>query len=130
MSTQGPIQWRALYGDGTYLDQFEGDRENSYFDIDRSKLIGFGLRKDGRFIHVVHLELGQRLIYRRRVFMRDDTPDPIVFYLVGWQQTVADVNVQSIAVIHESTGETHMIGRWTENHPVFGAVEFFASEEQ
>ena len=123
------ITWTAHYADGTTLPQHEGDKENRYLDIDRSRLVAFSLRKDGQDVLTVHLDPGMRLIYRRRVFLRLGADAPTVFYLVGWQKTVGGENVQAISVIAEDSGKVHVIGRWRDDHPVFSGVELIDGED-
>lgn len=121
-----PIQWRAYYGDGETLSQFDGDQENKYTDIDRSRLVAFALLREDEPLVMVHLEPGQQLIFRRRVFLRPD--DQIVLWLVGWHQRWGGENRQFIAVVNEE-GKVDLIGRWRENHPVFEQVTYLPCEE-
>jgi hypothetical protein len=109
------MQWEARYNDGSALPQYNDDgSENRYADIDRGRLVNFAiLRSDGHPVLTLHLDPGQRLIFRRRVEMRPGAP-PFVIYLVGWQMTVQGQNVQSIAYLAES-GELHLAGAWREN---------------
>lgn len=123
-----PIQWVAHYSDGARLTQYDGAVERQYGDIDRARLVAFSLERDGAPVLTVHLTPGQRLIYRRRVFLRPGADGPVVFHLVGWQRTVLGVNVQSIQVYSEATGEIHSIGAWREDHPVFRSVELVPEE--
>ena len=126
-----PISWRAVYHDGSLLNQHRGDdTENSYLDIDRARLAAFSLMRDETPIVTIHLEPGQRLIYRRRCFLRCGEPEPIVFYLVGWQRTINGENVQSISVVAEDSGEVNVIGKWRDDHPVFASIEPVDGEEQ
>jgi ribosomal protein L32 len=44
------IRWRAIYSDGSYLEQFNKDgKENKYQDIDRSRLVSFELFETNNF---------------------------------------------------------------------------------
>jgi hypothetical protein len=125
-----PIQWLAHYSDGTNLQQFERERENKYTDIDRAKLTAFALTHYGVPILMIHFDRpGQRLIYRRRVFVRPGE-EPEVYVLAGWQMTIGGENVQSICVVNEAgVGGIDVISRWNDNHPLFGSVQFIAEEE-
>ncbi len=126
------IYWKAIYNDGTELSQYEEDgTENKYPDIDRSKLASFEIRKAGlvgpnyekdKLLFKMFLEPGRRLIYRRRVLKKmkvGGTPTGIkikkrwneIVYLVGWQATIGDRNVQDIAYIFEDE-HVELAGRW------------------
>jgi len=62
--------WKAIYGDGTALSQYNADGStNGYRDIDRDRLVCFALCQvnSDKPIVVLHFSLGQRLIYRRRI---------------------------------------------------------------
>lgn len=122
-----PIQWLAHYQDGSELPQYNGEVENKYTDIDRGKLAAFSLHRDGQIILTIHFDRpDQRLIYRRRVFVLPTGPR--AFYLVGWQLTLAGENIQSISVLDEDTGKVDVIGKWSENHYLFDAVQLMPQE--
>ena len=77
------ITWRAVYRDGSTLNQYNEDRtENKYADIDRWNLVRFDLLKDDKPVLAVYLRQGQRLIYRRRTFITLNNEKTVVF-LVG-----------------------------------------------
>jgi hypothetical protein len=63
------FHWRVIYSDG-FLDQFSDGLENKYKDIQRDKLIGFELWRDDNLLHSLSLKENQKLIYRRRVFVK------------------------------------------------------------
>lgn len=116
------MKWLVRYNDKTELHQIGQDGvENSYSDIDRAKLESFALySNDGRHVFELHLDPGQRLIYRKRIEQRTGE-SPFVVYMVGWQKTVNGTNVQSIAYITESE-QVHMAGAWKEDHPWFYSI--------
>lgn len=123
------MQWVARYTDGSELPQYNGDgSENKYADIDRTRLQTFGLFDDrARLVIAVHFdEPGKRLIYRRRIEQRSGF-DPVTVCLVGWQQTVAGHNVQSIQYVFPD-GTIHSAGAWNEQHPWFYAPELLPQE--
>lgn len=118
------MQWVAYYNDGTHLRQYDDDgAENKYADIDRSKLDSFALydRPATRKLLHLHLEPDQRLIYRRRVEKTVGADTDVVCYMIGWQQTIAGENVQSIAYVFDDTVE--LAGRWRDDHPWFYSVQ-------
>jgi hypothetical protein len=117
------LRWEAHYSDGTVLVQNRADgSENRYADIDRGRLDSFALvRPDGTTVLQLHLDASQRLIFRRRVEQQAGGAERIV-YLVGWQQTVNGTNIQSIAYV-TGDGETHLAGRWREDHPWFYSAQ-------
>jgi hypothetical protein len=133
-----PIQWVAAYSDGTSLKQYNADgTENRYPSIDRSKLESFAIQKDGHVLLRYHFDHpDQRLIYRRRVFMLAGQPQPVVFYLVGWQRKVSlgqeSINLQSISVLgflNDGSHTVEVIGRWG-SHPLFEAVDHLDCEKE
>jgi hypothetical protein len=124
------MQWIAVYTDGTQLQQHDGKVENRYADIDRRRLAAFSLVEGSRVVCVVHFDHpAQRLIYRRRVFVKPGGGED-VYYLAGWQRLVGGQNVQSIAVVHGDGERVDVIGKWRENHWLFDAVELREEEEE
>jgi len=96
--------WRAVYTDGTILNQFdESGKERAFKEIDQSRLLKFSwVPVDGQGREVsVTLRPGQRLIAFRRVKWRPFATDskPEIYYAVGWQATVNGRNVKSISWI-------------------------------
>jgi hypothetical protein len=63
-----PSSWRAVYDDGTTLDEGPG----RYAEMDRSRLVRFALYREGMIapIWTVHVDPGRRLVYRARVWPR------------------------------------------------------------
>lgn len=120
------MNWTAHYNDGTTLNQYNGDNENRYQDIDRSKLTCFVLSNDEKLLFAVHLQPDQRLIYRKRVEKKAGLPDTVI-YLAGWQQTVNGQNIQSIAYVTEG-GQIHLAGEFKEDHPWFYSPELLPFE--
>lgn len=110
-------KWKAIYLDGSSLNQYNEDGSfNKYTDIDRSLMEFFEFYGEKGLILRVHLGDNKRLIYRRRV-----TQDALrgiigVVYLVGWQKTIGSENVQSICYIFED-GHIEMAGKWDGDSP-------------
>jgi hypothetical protein len=131
------MQWVARYNDETSLPQYNGDgSENKYSDIDRRKLVSFTLTEqvEDKNIHVLslHLEPTQRLVYRRRVEMVPGE-EPVVIYLVGWQQTIQDGspdgrNIQSIGCVFPDL-HIEWFGEFRDNHRWFYPVQPFDCEQ-
>lgn len=122
-----PIQWLAHYRDDSDLPERDGEIENKYTDIDRSKLAAFSLHCDGEILITIHFDRpDQRLIYRRRVFLLPTGEK--IFYLVGWLLTIGGENIQSICVLDADTGKVDVIGKWSENHFLFDAVQLIPEE--
>lgn len=118
------ITWLAHYTDGTTFPQYREDgRENRFAEIDRGRLFAFTLMRDGLPIFTVHLDQGAQLVFRRRCFLKPPIPEPVVFYLIGWQKVIAGRPVQAVAAIAEETGEVNMIGDWRPDHIVYGPIE-------
>lgn len=120
------LQWLAIYNDGTFLEQYTEDgTENKYADIDRTKLSEFRLhRESGELVFSVQLEQDQRLIYRRRntITIEDGEEIRALFYLVGWQMTVGDRNIQSLNLITEDGSMVVQVGKFREDHPLFAPI--------
>ena len=121
-----PYSWVAWYNDGTFLEQ--GSYQDSKFDyaaIDRNKLAAFEIREieNKKTIFKLHLEPGQRLIYRRRVWQDFNTGQIIGYvYMVGWQQTIEGRNIQAIAHILPD-GHVELAGKWSGGEPEYRADE-------
>lgn len=107
------IQWVAQYENELFPQYNEDGTENKYADIDRERLTAFSLVRDGGILIRLHLDKGQRLIYRRRVEMRPGDK-MTVCYLIGWQKTVGGENIQSIACIFEHLGTVEVISEWRD----------------
>jgi hypothetical protein len=114
---------RAVYTDGSYLNL----KEAKYEDIDRSRLASFCLLKENEVVFHLLLKEGQRLIWRKRVFMTPGTPDQ-VWHLVGWQKTIQGENIQCIAYISENDGSVIMAGEWEGEHVLLGSVQLLDFE--
>ena len=115
-----PYQWKASYKDGNTIAQFdENGEERSYLNhLDWDKLESFSLLDGEKPILTLHLEEGQRLIYRRRVEMSPGSGTTGVCHLLGWQKTVNGENVQSIAYVFED-GRIELAGKFRKDHPWF-----------
>lgn len=102
------LVWRAVYKDGKYLPQHNDDGStNRYSDIDRYRLERFDLlNEDNKPVYSVYIREGQRLIFRKRHFIKVGSGEKSHVYLVGWQQTLYDSkgllkNVTAINYVHE-----------------------------
>lgn len=124
------MQWIATYTDGSTLSQYNEDgSENAYKDIDRERLHSFALlTAEGRTVLVLMLDPGQRLIYRKRHRIVMGVSHHVI-WLVGWQQTIAGQNVQSIAYVGE-TGSIILGGKFKDNDPWMRQVELFPFESE
>ena len=124
------ITWQAKYKDGTVLGQFDEirkPREISSEVIDRKQIESFFLLFRERIILTLHLDEGQRLIYRRRVALKP-CGEQEVCHLVGWQATIRGENVQTIAYVFES-GRIDLAGKFNEKSPWFYPLKFTDSEK-
>lgn len=122
------MQWKAVYTDGTYLDQIEpSGKKNVYADIQRDKLHSFELwDKNKRVISLRFFE-NQRLIWRRRVLMSAGKATETI-HIIGKQQTVNGKNYQGILAVFESDGRVEVAERFDEKHPFFKPVEIHEHE--
>lgn len=66
--TTSPSSWRAFYEDGTTVDEGPG----RYAELDRARLVKFAVYLPGMIspMWTTHVGLGQRLVYRARVWPR------------------------------------------------------------
>lgn len=119
--------WVAKYKDGSiigqYNDQFIELSTDNLPDRDEIDVFTIFDIKTGKKILSIHFDEGQRLIYRRRVVLKTGFSTPKVYYLVGWQQTVNGQNIQSIAYIHEESGQIEIAGKFRDDHPIFKPVQ-------
>ena len=130
------MKWIARYNDDTELRQFDETGENKYTDVDRSKLKSFALYmddyKEKQKAIEIHLSEGQRLIYRKRVEIRTGDKKTVC-YMVGWQQTVNQKNIQSIAYVFRDTAfkrcRIEMAGAFQEDHEWFYSPELLEIEK-
>ena len=93
------MQWLAIYNDKTSLMQYKEDgTENSYFDIDRSRLTHFVMLEGEKAVLAVEFERpSQKLIYRKRTTCDLYGNAKSIVYLVGWHE---NINGTSIKVIN------------------------------
>jgi len=97
------LTWKANYSEKESLSQFNADgSENSYKDIDRSKLFSFEMLDGDKRVYVLFLHEGQRLIFRRRNWINLNGKIVKQVYLVGYQFTdSAGKNYQVINYVHD-----------------------------
>lgn len=71
--------WVATYKDGREIRQFDGGREISVDNIDRSNLLAFKIvDADGKIRFCIDLYSGDRFFYRRRTIMRAGGKNEVV----------------------------------------------------
>jgi len=116
------IRWLAIYKNGDRIAQVGPDGKDISYDAlpNRDQISDFALydHSTKKAILTLHLEPGQRLIYRRRVAKSAGGKDEVCC-LAGWRRTVAGECIQSIAYVFESTGRIEMAGAFNEKHPWF-----------
>lgn len=113
--------WEVEYKDGTLFSQIgHNGGKNAYEDIDRDRLAVFRLldRDIGNTILMMKFEPGQKLIWRRRTDLINDT----VVHLVGKKQTIDGKRYDGIVAVFPN-GNIEATGRWDENHPWFYPVQ-------
>jgi hypothetical protein len=116
--------WKAIYSDGTILPQYNEDgSKNGYENIDRTILKAFAIFDDDKLLFKLHLEPGQRLIYRRRNFINPMNPSETnFFYMIGWQQKIGGANTQAINYVYPD-GHIEQAGIWAGGEPTQTAYE-------
>jgi hypothetical protein len=126
--------WRALYDDGTELNQFEraGEankgEERKYSDIVRGKLKSFVILRHNIPYVVYHLDNNKRLICRRRVSKSFGGKPEDVVWLVGYQTIINGKNVQNLSFIFQD-GHIEIMDKFDENHKLFYPVVFREEEK-
>ena len=126
MNTIKPV---AYYGDKRIELGEQADGSSfGYADIDRKELSAFALEKDEKEIVKLHLDEGQRLIWRKRGYIFPGGGNCEI-HLLGWQKTINGENVQSIAYVFED-GHIEMAGQFREDHPIFDKVELIDEEKE
>ena len=122
------VEWKAIYNDGTEYNQYENGKANSYAEIDRSRLSQFVLHENNKPLIVIHLDKRKKLIYRRRVAKHVFGGKEEVVYIVGWQEHINCMNIQSISFLFED-GHIEVLDRFKENHDWFYPVNFIPEEK-
>jgi len=116
--------WKCLLKNGSILEQYDDKREPKEISsdtIDHLNVETFVLFNGENLVYILHMDPGQRLIYRRRTELAAGERIPLVCHLVGWQMTVSGENVQSIAYCFED-GVIESVGKFRDNHPWFYSV--------
>lgn len=105
------MKWLAIYEDKSSLMQYKEDgTENSYFDIDRSRLTHFVMLEGDKAVLVVEFERrSQKLIYRKRTFVDGNGKLKGVVYLVGWHENINGTSIKCINYIYPD-GKTVLAG--------------------
>lgn len=125
------LMWIAVYEDESNLQQWKPDgTENKYSDIERDRLTEFHLidRETQKTVYAMAIDSGQRLIYRKRVATSGLNEALWTIFMVGWQQTVAGQNVQSIAWIFPD-GSVISTGKFRPDHRLFYGIELLDFED-
>jgi hypothetical protein len=97
--------WRAIYDDGTYLDEYDDEAPDGhgFRHIDLPRCVAFALlpNVEGLYQHVVHISpsTGQRLIFFRRhtIAINPQTEQEQTrscIHVIGWQVTAFDPDGQ------------------------------------
>jgi hypothetical protein len=103
-------RWKAVYKDGTILEQHpEGGKANTFRDIDQDNVVAFSLFHRERE-YTVLLEDGRKLVYTKRTVLTPFKGVVRVIYILGWQKNVNGENVQSLFFIEDD--KVLMAGKW------------------
>lgn len=111
--------WQAIYDDGTIINQKEF--KVSYEELDRSKLAGFHMLRDGVPILTVPFSEGQggRLIWRRRVQMTSNGEQRRI-YIVGKRGAFVAALLENGSILVDD--------KFSDQHPLFLEVEAVKGE--
>ncbi|SNQ59538.1 hypothetical protein [Candidatus Methanoperedens nitratireducens] len=132
--TELPLTWRAIYDDGTVIDQFNETREPievSSEIIDRKKVKTFLIMQGQVPVFRLELNEGQRLFYRRRTSISagiEQTKDQIC-HIAGWQQNIQGEMKWRIAFIFED-GKIEIKDKFIEGHPWFYPIVLTDKEKE
>ena len=115
----------ALYQNGDMLTLSD---ELSFDNIPREDLVGMMVKIGNGELLTIHLEPGQKLIYRaRRVkspgVSADQQKAPTI-YLIGVREKIGEKTVQFITYIVDWVDKgfrIHQAGKWNDNHQWFYA---------
>jgi len=133
MGITDTAKWRAVYKDGTILDETEKSggriKEHAFKEIKFSELEYFQLINDQNIaICQVHLGGEKRLIFTRRnikttgrrMIMQGNVKVPVpinshkIVIILGWQKTINGVNSKSIFYLLPD-GRLEMDDEWRED---------------
>ena len=117
------FKWKAIYNDNIELDQFVGEKENLFGDIEQDKLIAFRIDNNDKHV-IVDLKIGifmingtifeipnlsfkedeYRLIYFRRVQQNicvQGEKSSSIESFIGFQITIDDKNHKVMVSVNE-----------------------------
>ena len=133
MGITDTAKWRAVYKDGTMLDEVEKSggriKDHAFKEINFSELEYFQLINDQNIaICQVHLGGDKRLIFTRRnikttgrrMIMQGNVKVPVpvnshkIVIILGWQKTINGVNSKSIFYLLPD-GRLEMDDEWRED---------------
>ena len=124
-------KWQAIYSNNTCLNQFKGEKEVLFKEIEQDKLIEFKISKEDNFI-IVNLTNGTfnlnnntleipelshspekyRLIYFRRntvnIGVGVDIQTHTIEHFIGYQITINDKNKQAMISVKNDTFRLHI----------------------
>lgn len=133
------VKWRAVYDDGTFLDEVEQNGTDHLFkEIQFSKIKLFQLMNENK-IAVCQVRLGddKRLIFTRRnlkvagaelvelngVNIQVPVKSHQIIIILGWQKTVNKINVKSIFYLMPD-GRIELDDEWREKeHAIYTQVD-------
>ena len=116
------FKWKAIYDDGTSLEQ------GNYEDINKEKLIAFEIWNGDIRLISLRFQKGQRLIWRRRVEMSQGGQKEVC-HIIGKQETINGKNYQGIVGLFESDGRIEVTGKFEEGHPWFYSPQIHKGEK-
>lgn len=99
-------------------------KDIAYRDIDRKKLTGFSIVKNGKNIFTLYLEDDKKLFWRQRELITIGGKRT-KFDLVGY--TKNEGKDKMIAAVLDN-GEIHIVGEFIKNHKLFDKINFSNQE--
>jgi hypothetical protein len=112
-TTKVDVTWRAVYSDGTVMDNYEDGRKNTFYDIEQGRLKRMDILVNGKpqMSFTFHPEIMRLILFKRhRVeYGRGITKKQWLFF--GFQMTVKGTNYQCLWSIDLNTHEIDVVDK-------------------
>ena len=126
------VEWHVLYTDGSSLFQYnEGEENNKYTDIDRSRLKEFSLFVNGTRRITIPFDKNKRLVYRKRVaqdFAGTTQGQKREVYIAGWQEKRNSKNIQMLCFLFDD-GHIEILDKFDKDHAWSIPITFTQDEQ-
>lgn len=117
-------RWRAVYGDGTEIDEDDGDRRRGWAEVDAARVAIIQLREEEEIVAACIIPPGaEPVLFRRRQI--------IIPVIIGEADEAPQEGTQSTTTVlgyRYPDGESAWLWRTPEGHVVLSAGELVVSE--